>query len=131
MAEGTMKEAFDKCYIFLSQIHGRQTLDENIADNGGIRIAYEAYCTSLKFDGPDQSLPGINLTQKQLFFLSFGQLWCKHKPRASAINSLHTDVHSPAKARVNVVLQNMKEFAETFNCPKGSPMNPEKKCVIW
>ncbi|KAK3743422.1 hypothetical protein QZH41_011540, partial [Actinostola sp. cb2023] len=90
-----------------------------------------AYCKSLKADGPDLTLPGIKQTSKQLFFLSYGQLWCKHKTKASSINSLHTDEHSPARARVNLVLQNMKEFSAIFSCPKGSPMNPEKKCIVW
>ena len=42
-----------------------------------------------------------------------------------------TDPHSPAKLRVNVPFANLGEFSKDWNCPLGSPMNPEKKCSVW
>ena len=85
----------------------------------------------MKQNGEEPLLPGLNLTQKQLFFVSFGQLWCS-KYRDQALKRLiKTDAHSPGIFRVIGTLQNNEDFAKAFNCPKGSKMNPEKKCSVW
>eukprot|EP00833_Pecoramyces_ruminatium_P009508 jgi/Orpsp1_1/1183540/evm.model.c7180000085655.1 len=114
-------------------VNGNLTLAENLADNSGLSRAFEAYKSSLnKSDAKkrNQSLPGLTqYTNDQLFFVSFAQIWCiKVRPEnyANQIN----DSHSPAKYRVNGSVSNSKYFAETFNCKAGSPMNPEKKCLL-
>ncbi|XP_059848311.1 neprilysin-like isoform X1 [Hypanus sabinus] len=81
-------------------ISGINTLGENIADNGGIRQAFEAYKQYVKKAGEDRLLPGIDLNHDQLFFLNFAQVWCgKYRPEY-AINSITTDHHLPGKFRV-------------------------------
>uniref|UniRef100_M4C3Y9 Peptidase M13 C-terminal domain-containing protein n=1 Tax=Hyaloperonospora arabidopsidis (strain Emoy2) TaxID=559515 RepID=M4C3Y9_HYAAE len=67
----------------------------------------------------------------RLFFTAFAQGWCeKCTPKYAEL--LRTiDPHSPGKWRVNGPLMNYDKFAETFSCSVGTPMNPEKKCVIW
>ncbi|KAG4106193.1 Metalloproteases [Neocallimastix lanati (nom. inval.)] len=116
-------------------INGQLTLGENLADNGGLDRAYEAYQIYLKKNkdkGKNQSLPGLTkYTNDQLFFISFGQIWCsKRRPEIAAQLAL-TDPHSPPQYRVNGSLRNNKYFAKAFKCKTNSPMNPEKKCSVW
>uniref|UniRef100_A0A672UFP4 Neprilysin n=1 Tax=Strigops habroptila TaxID=2489341 RepID=A0A672UFP4_STRHB len=77
-------------------LSGINTLGENIADNGGIRQAYENF---LKKHGKEKLLPGLEMNNKQLFFLNFAQVWCGTYRPEYAVNSIKTDVHSPGKFR--------------------------------
>jgi len=118
--------------------HKRQ--GENIADNGAIKLAYRSL---LSRDDPrkDECLPGVPLTAKQLYWLSYGMTWCtigdyyRHYDTYRVMLSAPADGagHSPPPWRVNVVLSNTKEFAQDFNCPVGSKMNPvdEDRCTVW
>uniref|UniRef100_A0A671UUT6 Neprilysin n=1 Tax=Sparus aurata TaxID=8175 RepID=A0A671UUT6_SPAAU len=112
-------------------LNGNNTLGENIADNGGIRQAYQAYRNYVKEHGEEPTLPGIDLSHDQLFFLNFAQVWCgTHRPE-QAVNSIKVDVHSPGKFRVLGSLQNFPEFAKAFSCNKSSYMVPENTCRVW
>lgn len=113
-------------------IDGINTQGENIADNGGIKQAFRAYEKWLKTNGDEkENLPGINATGKQLFFLNFAQIWCGSMRPEATKNKLKTAVHSPGKFRVIGTLSNTRDFAQVFNCPLGTPMNPIKKCSVW
>lgn len=59
------------------------------------------------------------------------QLWCDNEDRESVIESAKYDVHSTGRLRVIGSVSNSKDFAKAYNCPVGSPMNPERKCNIW
>ncbi|XP_022090145.1 membrane metallo-endopeptidase-like 1 [Acanthaster planci] len=108
-------------------LDGVKTEGENIADNGGLREAYKAYIDH-KSEHP--RLPGIELTNKQMFFLSFSQLWCSVYTPAGADNAIENE-HSPGRYRVIGPLQNNEIFHAAFNCPAGSYMNPDVKCRVW
>uniref|UniRef100_A0AAR2JV36 Neprilysin n=1 Tax=Pygocentrus nattereri TaxID=42514 RepID=A0AAR2JV36_PYGNA len=114
-----------------NQLNGNNTLGENIADNGGIRQAYQAYQKYVNQHGKEAPLPGLDLNHEQLFFLNFAQIWCgTHRPE-HAVNSIKTDVHSPGKFRVLGSLQNFPEFAKAFQCQRNDYMVPEKTCRVW
>lgn len=121
-------------YTFHSlNLNGEQTLAENIADNAGIKQAFQAYQNWKRRRGrPEPYLPGMkDFTNEQIFFLGFAQIWCL-KSRPSAVERLVTfSSHSPGKFRVIGSLSNFDEFAKAYKCPKGSQMNPEKKCSVW
>ncbi|KAL1131079.1 hypothetical protein AAG570_012316 [Ranatra chinensis] len=114
------------------QLNGTLTLAENIADNGGVREALHAYRAHLsKRSRPEPKLPPFtNFTNEQLFFLAFANVWCETTSEESALGSL-SDVHSPNRFRVIGTLANLQEFAEAWQCPPGSNMNPQDKCVLW
>ncbi|NXG58706.1 NEP protein, partial [Hemiprocne comata] len=112
-------------------VSGINTLGENIADNGGVRQAYEAYENFVKKHGKEKLLPGLEMNHKQLFFLNFAQVWCGAYRPEYAVNSLKTDEHSPGKFRVIGSLQNSPEFSEAFSCTKTDFMDPAKKCRVW
>lgn len=131
-----------KCFIkqysnytlpFINEhINGELTLGENIADNGGLREAYLAYQKYIHQMGNEPNLPGFqNYTHNQLFFISFGNLWCESTTIEASRWALE-DSHCPGRIRLKGVLQNSFEFASTFKCKKGSGMNPQTdRCRIW
>jgi len=126
-----MVDQYSKYEVNGEKVKGKQTLGENIADNGGLKSAYHAYLDWVKNNGEEKPLPGLDLTHRQLFFVAFSQVWCSNsKPQADQM-ALLTDPHSPARFRVIGPLSNSIEFSEQFECPKGSRMNPTNKCEVW
>ena len=83
-------------------------------------------------NGEWKTLPGLSNTKKQLFWITYGRNWCtKYLPQAIPFIT-RRDSHSPGPVRISGVLQNLEQFANDFNCPLGSYMNPVKKCPrIW
>ncbi|EDV23904.1 uncharacterized protein TRIADDRAFT_63323 [Trichoplax adhaerens] len=128
-----------KCFIdqyakfryFGLPVNGNQTLGENIADNGGMGQAFRAYQTYVANNGPEPRLPGVPLTNEQLFFVSFARNWCGKDTFRYGLSLLLTDSHSPKIFRVIGTLRNSADFSKAFNCPVGSPMNPAQKCSVW
>ncbi|XP_055919752.1 endothelin-converting enzyme 1 [Eupeodes corollae] len=116
--------------------NGNRTSGDNIADNTGLRIAYHSYLRLLEEkgtteSGKDKPLPGVDFTNKQLFFLKFAQTWCDGRSPEDRMKRMATDDHAYDEFRVIGTLMNMPEFSEEFNCALGTDMNPLKKCVIW
>ncbi|EDV42433.1 uncharacterized protein Dana_GF17017 [Drosophila ananassae] len=113
---------------------------ENIADNGGVRLAYTAYrkwydeqlrATANTLNLEEERLPTLNYSGLQLFFISFAQIWCNDvHPNVRALQ-VSTDQHMPGEVRVIGSLANFDKFSEVFQCPAGSPMNPKEKCVLY
>jgi putative endopeptidase len=111
-------------------IKGKLTLGENIADFGGLTIAYYAYLKSL--EGKERT--EINgYTNEQRFFIAFGQVWKNTIKDDELITRVNTDYHSPGKYRVNGTLGNMPEFFEAFDVKEGDPMrqSADKIAKIW
>jgi predicted metalloendopeptidase len=109
-------------------VNGKLTLGENTADNGGVRIALMALMNSLAGKTP-QKIDGF--TPEQRFFLSFGQVWCSNTRDEALRLQVQTDPHSPARFRVNGVVQNMPEFQKAFSCQPAQPMVRTNACRVW
>ena len=108
------------------------TQGENIADNGGVREAFEAYKLYVAANGVEPKLPGLEkFTSEQLFFLGWANNWCASVTPQFLQNQIQTDVHSPYNFRVIGPLANNADFVSQFKCPVGSPMNRANKCVLW
>merc|ERR1719357_873857 len=113
-------------------LNGINTQGENIADNGGIKEAYLGYTNYVKDHGEEEALPGFSqYTPKQMFWISFGQVWCSKYKDGTLKSRILTGVHSPGEFRIKGPLSNNPDFASDFKCKKGTPMNPEKKCTVW
>ena len=99
-------------------INGRVGLGENIADLGGVVLAYEAFAGSLNGE-----LPVIDgYTPQQRFFLGWARVWRRNwTPEALRLH-LQTGPHPPGAFRVNGPLANMPEFQAAFGCKAGDPM---------
>ena len=112
-------------------LDGKLTSGENIADNGGVKLAYEAY----KKWRAEQKTPVQKMvegfTDDQLYYLGYAQSWCMKMTPESLTTRAHSDPHSPAEFRVNGVVVNQPGFAAAFSCKAGSPMAPAKNCSVW
>ena len=100
-------------------INGKATLGENIADLGGILLGIEAFKKTTQYK-EDKKIS--NLTPMQRYFLGYALGWLGHTREEQLKNRLMTDVHSPAKYRVNGPFADVDEFYTTFNIKPGSPM---------
>ncbi len=110
-------------------LNGKLTLGENIADIGGVKLAFMAYREMLA--NADKQLVADGYTEDQQFFIAVGQAWCS-KAREEVTRMLAvTDPHSPPNFRVLGSLANTPEFAEAFSCEQGTKMNPENACIVW
>jgi len=117
--------------VFGEYINGKQTLNENIADNGGIKLAYDAYQSWVDDNEKEGQLPDLDLSVDQLFFIGFAMPWCSVYKKEAALYQLKTDSHTYNKYRVIGSLSNFKRFAKAFSCSSGSNMNPRDKCAVW
>ncbi|XP_043232060.1 neprilysin-2-like isoform X2 [Amphibalanus amphitrite] len=111
-------------------VDGNKTVGENMCDGSGLKQAFNAWRMYRQGHPKEPSLPGLNMTDEKLFFVFYGQIWCEVVSR-EGWEKYAVDPHSPGRYRVSGVLQNSRQFAETFNCPVGSPMNPLEKCDVW
>jgi putative endopeptidase len=109
-------------------VDGELTLGENTADNGGARLAYEAFLGTQDAKG---AADAHGYTPPQRFFLSYAQGWCENHTEGSAREDAKTDEHAPGKYRVNGVLMNLRPFREAFACKTGTPMAPAKINRVW
>ncbi|KAI8144065.1 hypothetical protein BJV82DRAFT_608195 [Fennellomyces sp. T-0311] len=114
-------------------VNGKYTLDENLADSGGLPVALHAYKNSRNnLHGVSHDrLPGIDLTPEELFFVNVGISWCWNARTDVTTEKIYVDSHAPSKYRINGVCQNSNDFAQAFKCAPGTPMNPVKKCTVW
>ncbi len=117
-------------------LNGHLTLGENAADNGGIRIAFQALQETLAKQGAAAE-PGYThgerdgYTPAQRFFIGFGQVWCQNETEQSARVLAKTDPHSTGEWRVKGTVQNFDEFGKAFGCKVGQPMMPSNSCRVW
>jgi putative endopeptidase len=110
------------------KINGKLTLGEDVADLGGLLLAYVAW----KADTASQTLEPIDgLTPDQRFFVGYGQSWCGHSRDETKRLRATVDPHSPEKYRTNGVVSNMPQFQEAFHCKAGSPMVNQNQCRVW
>ncbi|XP_014469029.1 PREDICTED: endothelin-converting enzyme 1-like [Dinoponera quadriceps] len=114
------------------QLNGLFTKDENVADNIGLEVAFTAFQKRKLLAVPQPKLPGLtNITDEQLFFLSFANSWCAATTKVYEIASANSDDHSPNKFRILGTVANTATFSDAFNCPDHSPLNRDSKCTLW
>src|SRR5881397_1140015 len=114
-------------------LNGELTQGENIADIGGVKLAYAALQKALDKHPEERTKKIDGLTPEQRFFLSFAAIWRSKIRDEEQKLRLNTDPHSPAQVRVNGPLSNMPEFQKAFNIPDSSPMvrHADKRVKIW
>ncbi|XP_024235257.1 endothelin-converting enzyme 1 isoform X5 [Oncorhynchus tshawytscha] len=126
-----MVEQYSNYSINKEALNGKHTLGENIADNGGLKAAYKAYVNWIAKNGEEATLPALGMTNHQLFFVGFAQVWCSVRTPESSHEGIITDPHSPSRFRVIGTISNSHEFSKHFGCKADAPMNPKHKCKLW
>ena len=125
-------EQYDKIVV-LDSLHadGSYTLGENIADQGGLLISYQAYMNTLK----DKAIPADidGFTHSQRFYIGYANLWAQNLRPQEIMRRTKTDVHSLGKWRVNAALRNIEDFYTAFDINEGDAMYlaPEERINIW
>jgi putative endopeptidase len=119
-------------YVVLDGLHliSERTQGKNIADMGGIKIAYAALEKDLE-GKPRDKIDGF--TPEQRFFLSFASVWRGDIRPEGLRRRVKVDRHAPGEYRVNGPLSNLDEFAAAFDVPEGAPMRraPADRVTIW
>lgn len=112
-------------------VNGELTQGENIADLGGVKLAYMALKKALAKKGPQPEIDGF--TPEQRFFLGFAQIWRNNQREEDLKLQINTNPHSPGRFRAVGPLSNLVEFQNAFDVPDGSPMTrtAEQRVNIW
>ncbi len=136
--EKNFKERADKvaneydAFTVLDTIHvnGKLTLGENLADLGGLNIAYQAFTKTKEFK-EGKKIDGF--TPQQRFFLSWAQVWRNNTLPETEAQLIKTDPHSPGMYRTNAPVSNMDEWYSAFNVKKGDAMfvPKDERIHIW
>jgi predicted metalloendopeptidase len=125
-----VEKQFSDFQVNGDHVNGKLTLGENIADLGGIALAYAA----LTMENPKAAVAtGDQVTDAQRFFLGFAQGWCGKYTDEAMKTLVTTNPHSPPKFRVDGPLVNTPVFAQAFGCTAGQPMarTEKNRCQIW
>jgi putative endopeptidase len=111
-------------------INGQASLGENIADLGGVLIGLDAFKQTAQYK---EGKPIAGLTPLQRFFLGYALGWLSQQREDSLRQHLLSDVHAPAKWRVNGPMSNVPEFYQAFGIKPGQPMwrPPAQRVDIW
>lgn len=126
-----MRRFFDQVEVLPGlNANGQLTLGENIADHGGLNIAFQALQNAMKTH-PLPSKDGF--TPEQRFFLSYGLIWANNIREEMLRQQVQTDPHSPARWRVNGALPHIEAWYKAFNISKKDPLYvPQKERVdVW
>ena len=125
-------EQYDKIVV-LDSLHadGSYTLGENIADQGGLLVSYQAYMNTLKDKGIPADIDGFTYSQR--FYIGYANLWAQNLRPQEIMRRTKTDVHSLGKWRVNAALRNIEDFYTAFDIKEGDAMYlaPEERINIW
>src|SRR5882724_1452809 len=115
------------------RVNGQLTQGENIADVGGVKLAYAALQKALDKHPEERNKKIDGLMPEQRFFLSFAAIWRQKIRDEDQKLRLNVDPHSPAQYRVNGPLSDLPEFQKAFNVPDGAPMvrAADKRVNIW
>jgi len=110
------------------KINSKLTLGEDVADLGGLLLAFRAWRDATRGQEPR---PVDGLTPEQRFFIGYAQSWCTNQREQDQRLRAVTDPHSPPRYRTNGVVSNLPEFREAFGCKTGQPMAPATMCRVW
>jgi endothelin-converting enzyme/putative endopeptidase len=112
-------------------LNGKLTLGENLADLGGLWLAWIAWQEKAQAAHLDMAARIDGYTPEQRFWIAYAQQWCTQTRPESLRTAAQTDPHAPDEYRANAVLQDLPEFAKSFSCKAPQKMVSAKPCRVW
>ncbi|XP_035214484.1 endothelin-converting enzyme homolog [Stegodyphus dumicola] len=110
------------------KVKSNETKIQNVFDNAGLNLAYEAYKEYIR-NSKNKMYPWLKYTPNQLFWISAANVMCE-KQTEEYLKQQFLGPYVPPKFRVIGAMSNSLQFSRDFNCPLNAPMNPEEKCRI-
>ncbi|MGC2616861.1 MAG: M13 family metallopeptidase [Terracidiphilus sp.] len=112
-------------------LNGKLTLGENLADLGGLWLAWLSWEDKAEAAHLDMSAKTDGYTPDQRFWIAYAQQWCTQTRPEQLRSQAQTDPHAPDEYRTNSVLQDLPEFAKSFSCKPNNKMVSAKPCRVW
>ena len=112
-------------------LNGKLTLGENLADLGGLWLAWLAWQDKAHAAHVDMNAKTDGYTPEQRFWIAYAQQWCTQTRPEQLRSQAQTDPHAPDEYRANSVLQDLPEFAKSFSCKPTAKMVSATPCRVW
>ena len=112
-------------------LNGKLTLGENLADLGGLYLAWLAWLDRAHEAHVDIEAKTDGYTPDQRFWVAYAQQWCTQTRPEALRTEAQTDAHAPDEWRANAILQNLPEFAKSFSCKPTAKMVSAHACRVW
>jgi endothelin-converting enzyme/putative endopeptidase len=112
-------------------LNGKLTLGENLADLGGLWLAWVSWLDKAQAAHVDMTAQTDGYTPDQRFWIAYAQQWCTQTRPEQLRTQAQGDPHAPDEYRTNTVLQDLPEFAKSFSCKKTAAMVIPKPCRVW
>jgi endothelin-converting enzyme/putative endopeptidase len=112
-------------------LNGKLTLGENLADLGGLWLAWIAWQDKAQAEHIDMTAKTDGYTPEQRFWIAYAQQWCTDTRPEQLRSQAQGDPHAPDEYRTNTVLQDLPEFAKSFSCKPSDKMVSAKPCRVW
>ncbi len=112
-------------------LNGKLTLGENLADLGGLWLAWIAWQEKAQVAHLDMAAKTDGYTPEQRFWIAYAQQWCTQTRPESLRAGALTDPHAPDEYRTNAILRDLPEFAKSFSCKAPQKMVSAKPCRVW
>lgn len=137
-------EQFSAFELYGEKVKGKLTMGENIADIGGIKLAFAGLKKKMSqdnnnfnendiFQAPNRASSDYKqkYSPAEILFMSWARVWCAHITKEDSIKRLSTDPHSPNVFRVNGILGNVEEFFTAYGLGKEAGLWPKEMAEIW
>jgi putative endopeptidase len=112
-------------------LNGKLTLGENLADLGGLWLAWKAWLDIAQASHLDMTATIDGYTPDQRFWIAYAQQWCTQTRPEQLRSQAQGDPHAPDEYRTNTILQDLPEFAKSFSCKKTDKMVKADACRVW
>jgi endothelin-converting enzyme/putative endopeptidase len=112
-------------------LNGKLTLGENLADLGGLWLAWLAWVDKAQTAHIDMAAKADGYTPDQRFWIAYAQQWCTQTRPEQLRTQAQTDPHAPDQYRANTVVSDLPEFAKSFSCKQSARMVAPQPCRVW
>ncbi len=112
-------------------LNGKLTLGENLADLGGLWLAWIAWQDKAQAEHLDMAAKTDGYTPEQRFWIAYAQQWCTDTRPEQLRSQAQANPHAPDEYRTNSILQDLPEFAKSFSCKPSDKMVSAKPCRVW